>query len=59
MAGKALAIQPKTEASRAAVEAAYEGDRWLLIFVTVFSLPFPNWLFCPGSLFASSRSRIT
>lgn len=59
MAGEDLAIQPKTEASRAAVEAVHEGDWWLLIFLTVFSFPFPNWLFCSSSLFASSRSRIT
>lgn len=59
MAGDGLAIQPETEASRAAVEATYKGDWWLLIFLTVFSLSCPNWLFCLSSLFASSRSCIT
>lgn len=53
-AGEGLAIQPKTGASRAAVEATYEGDQWLLIYLTVFSLPYPNWLLCSRSLFASS-----
>lgn len=55
-AGEGLAIQPKIGASRAAVEAVYEGDQWLLTYLTVFSLPYPNWLLCSSFLFASSQS---
>lgn len=54
--GEDLAIRPKTGASRAAVEAAYGKDQWLLIYLTVFYLPYPNWLLCWRSLFASSQS---